>query len=97
MATITLESFMPARCWIAPLMPIATYSWGATHLPVIGRVAGVHRCARGADGSAELVGQRHQDLHELLAGAQRPATGHDDLGSGQLRAIIFGDFTAHVS
>ena len=23
-ATITLESFMPARCWIAPEMPIAT-------------------------------------------------------------------------
>ena len=33
-ATITLESFMPARCWIAPEMPMAMYSWGATTLPV---------------------------------------------------------------
>lgn len=33
-ATITLESFMPARCWMAPEMPMAMYSWGATTLPV---------------------------------------------------------------
>ncbi len=33
-ATITFESFMPARCWIAPEMPTAMYSCGATILPV---------------------------------------------------------------
>ena len=33
-ATMTLLSFMPARCWIAPLMPQAMYSCGATILPV---------------------------------------------------------------
>ena len=27
---MTLESFMPARCWIAPEMPTAIYSWVAT-------------------------------------------------------------------
>lgn len=34
MATITLLSFMPATCWMAPLMPTAMYSCGATTLPV---------------------------------------------------------------
>src|SRR5512143_759583 len=33
-ATITLEPFMPARCWMAPEMPAAMYSSGATTLPV---------------------------------------------------------------
>ncbi|WP_432207248.1 hypothetical protein [Burkholderia pyrrocinia] len=27
--TITFESFMPARCWIAPEMPTAMYNCGA--------------------------------------------------------------------
>lgn len=30
MATIILDSFIPAKCWIAPEMPMATYSSGAT-------------------------------------------------------------------
>lgn len=34
MATITLESFIPAKCWIAPEMPTAIYRSGATTLPV---------------------------------------------------------------
>ena len=34
-ATITFESFIPAKCWIAPEMPAAAmYSCGATILPV---------------------------------------------------------------
>src|SRR5699024_6648834 len=33
-ATIVLEVCMPARCWIAPEMPAATYSCGETCLPV---------------------------------------------------------------
>src|SRR3989344_3566873 len=33
-ATITLESFMPAKCWMAPEIPAAMYSCGATNLPV---------------------------------------------------------------
>src|SRR5450830_888389 len=33
-ATITLESFIPAKCWIAPEIPTAIYSCGATILPV---------------------------------------------------------------
>mmetsp|Transcript_15411 Transcript_15411/g.53525 ORF Transcript_15411/g.53525 Transcript_15411/m.53525 type:complete len:205 (+) Transcript_15411:221-835(+) len=34
MHTIVLLSFMPARCWMAPLMPTAMYRSGATTLPV---------------------------------------------------------------
>mmetsp|Transcript_11714 Transcript_11714/g.43657 ORF Transcript_11714/g.43657 Transcript_11714/m.43657 type:complete len:205 (+) Transcript_11714:230-844(+) len=33
-ATMVLESFIPLRCWIAPLMPTAMYRSGATTLPV---------------------------------------------------------------
>src|SRR5712691_8417858 len=34
MATITLDDDIPARCWMAPLMPAATYRVGETVLPV---------------------------------------------------------------
>ena len=34
MATIVFESFMPAKCWIAPEMPTAMYRFGAMTLPV---------------------------------------------------------------
>ena len=33
-AMIVLEVCMPARCWMAPEMPTAMYSWGETVLPV---------------------------------------------------------------
>src|SRR5687767_5824137 len=33
-ATIVFDVCMPARCWMAPEMPLATYSWGETVLPV---------------------------------------------------------------
>ena len=33
-ATMVFELFIPAMCWIAPLIPAAMYSWGATTLPV---------------------------------------------------------------
>ena len=33
-ATMHLESFMPARCWMAPEIPRAMYRSGATTLPV---------------------------------------------------------------
>src|SRR6266508_358053 len=33
-ATIVLDVCMPARCWIAPEMPSATYNCGETVLPV---------------------------------------------------------------
>src|SRR5574342_298867 len=34
MATMTFDPFMPARCWMAPEIPTAMYSSGATTLPV---------------------------------------------------------------
>ncbi len=33
-ATITFESFIPAKCWTAPDIPHAIYNYGATTLPV---------------------------------------------------------------
>ena len=33
-ATMTLESFIPAKCWIAPEIPTAIYNSGATTFPV---------------------------------------------------------------
>jgi hypothetical protein len=33
-ATMVFASFMPARCWMAPLMPTAMYRSGATTCPV---------------------------------------------------------------
>ena len=34
MATMFSEACMPTLCWIAPEMPAARYSFGATVLPV---------------------------------------------------------------
>ena len=54
---------MPARCWMAPEIPFATYSCGETTLPVwptwnaCGVPAGVHRGAGRADRRAERVGE----------------------------------------
>jgi hypothetical protein len=87
MATMTLESFMPARCWIAPEMPHGDVEFRRDHLagladlPVVRRVAGVDGGARGADGGAQLVGDRQDDFLELLAEPQRAAAGDDDLGA----------------
>ena len=33
-ATMVLESFIPARCWMAPEMPMPMYSSGAITFPV---------------------------------------------------------------
>ena len=43
MATMHLESFMPARCWIAPEIPSAMYSSGATTFPVCPTCRELHR------------------------------------------------------
>jgi hypothetical protein len=34
MATMVLEVCIPARCWMAPEIPVAMYSCGETLLPV---------------------------------------------------------------
>src|SRR5687768_7366338 len=100
MAMMVLESFMPPRCWIAPEMPTATQTSGATigaglaDLVVVGHVAGVHRSAAGADAGAELVGQGDDDLLELLRAAKRSPTRDDDLGAGQLRPLRLRHFRA---
>src|SRR6476619_5442544 len=59
-------------------------------LPVAWRVAGIDRGAAGAEGGAELVGKRHQDLVELVARAERSAAGDDDLRRGEFRAVVLG-------
>jgi hypothetical protein len=68
---------MPARCWIAPLMPIGDVQLGRddlaglADLPVVGRVAGVDRGAAGAERGAELVGQRLEHLVNFSLAAHR--------------------------
>jgi hypothetical protein len=60
----------------------------------LGGVARIHRGAAGADGRAQLVGQRGHDLVELLGAAQRAAAGDDDLGGGQLGPVALGQLGA---
>ena len=60
---------------------------GLADLPVVRRVAGVDGGAGGADGGAELVGDRQDDLQELLRRAERAAARDDDLGRGQFRPV----------
>jgi len=67
---------------------------GLAHLPVIGRVTGVHRGAAGAQCGAQLVGQGNQHLAELLAAAHRAAARDDDLGRRQFRPVVLGDLAA---
>ena len=86
-ATMTLESFMPARCWMAPEMPHRDVQLGRddlaglADLPVVGRVAGVHRCGwrRGRRRACRPAGRTSLNF----AAAQRAAAGDDDLGGGQ--------------
>ena len=68
---------------------------GLAHLPVVGRIAGVHRCTRGPQGSTQPVGQRLQHGLELLGAAQSPATGDNHLGSRQLGTVTGGLLAAH--
>ena len=81
---------MPARCWIAPEIPTATYSCGETVLPVCPtwnscgyQPASVDRPGR-ADRRAEGVGELLDDL-EAVRRAGAPPAGDHDLRLGQLR------------
>jgi hypothetical protein len=67
---------------------------GLPDLPVVGRIAGVYRGAARAERGAELVGERRQDLVELVARAERAAARDDDLGRGQLGSVELGDLGA---
>ena len=67
---------------------------GLAHLPVVGRVARVHRGARGAHGGAELVGDGLEVGLEVLGLAHGAAARHDDLGGGELRPIRLGQLLA---
>src|ERR1700722_9532195 len=60
---------------------------GLADLPVVGRVSGVDRGARGADRGAELVRHRLYIFGEVVAALHRPAAGNDDLGRGQFRPL----------
>ena len=73
---------------------------GLAHLPIIGGIARIDSGAAGAHSSAQLVGQRRHDFHELFVGAQSAAARDNDLGGGQLGAVVLSDFRAeetHVS
>src|ERR1700722_2840021 len=64
---------------------------GLADLPVVRRIAGVDRGARGADAGAELVGERLDIFGEILAALHGAAAGDDDLGGGQFGAVAFGN------
>ncbi len=67
---------------------------GLADLVVVGRIAGIDRGAAGADGGAELVGERVEQRVELLRRAERAAARDDDLGAGQLGPLALGGFEA---
>src|ERR1700727_1739923 len=67
---------------------------GLADLPVVRRVASIHRGARGANRGADLVGERLDIFGEILAALHGAATGHDDLGRGQFGPVVLGDFLA---
>ena len=83
MATIVPAVWTPTLCWIAPLMPHATYSAGLTILPVwpicwpYGDPAGIDRRAGGADRAAERVGEV-LDQREALRPGDAPSAADDD-------------------
>src|SRR3954447_21776601 len=60
---------------------------GLADLPVVRRIAGVDRGARGANRGAELVRHRLDILGEVFAALHRAAARDDDLGRGQFRAV----------
>src|SRR3984885_7163746 len=67
---------------------------GLADLPVVRRIAGVNRGARGADAGAELVGERLDIFGEILAALHGAAAGNDDLRRGQFGTIALGNFLA---
>src|SRR6202045_2827551 len=67
---------------------------GLADLPVVRRIAGIDRGARGADAGAQLVGQRLDIFDEILAALHGAAAGDDDLGGGQFGAVALGKLLA---
>src|SRR6476659_3409819 len=67
---------------------------GLPDLPVVRRVAGIDRGARGTDRRAELVGDRLDVLGEVLSGLHRAPARDDDLGRGEFRAFRLRQFLA---
>src|SRR3979490_3444706 len=67
---------------------------GLADLPVVRRVAGIDRGARGADTGTELVGERLDIFGKILAALHGAAAGDDDLRRGQFGTVALGDFLA---
>src|SRR5450631_564686 len=67
---------------------------GLPDLPVVRRISGIDRGARGADAGAELVGERLDIFGKILAALHGAATGDDDLGRCQFGAIALGNLLA---
>src|SRR5579871_6071288 len=62
---------------------------GLADLPVVRRIAGIDRGARGADRGPELVGDGLDVFREVFLASKRPAAGDDDARRGQFRAVRF--------
>ena len=70
---------------------------GLADLIVIGRIAGVDRGAAGADGGAELVGERVEQAVELLVRAEGAAARDDDLGADVSSGRSLFDISAETN
>src|SRR5258705_2803148 len=67
---------------------------GLANLPVVRRVSGIDRGARGTDTGAELVGEGLDISGKILAALHGTAAGDDDLCRGQFGTIALGDLFA---
>ncbi len=89
---MTLLSFMPAKCWMAPEIPTATYKLrsddlaGLAHLPVVRGIARVNRSTGCANGGAQLVCQLSRSSQSLFGDRHRDHR-DNDASRGQLGAI----------
>src|SRR5688572_4746299 len=71
------------------------YLAGLSDLPVVRRIAGIDRRARGADRSAELVRHRLDIFGEVVARLHGAAARDDDPGRGQLRPVRLRELLAN--
>src|SRR4026207_298140 len=91
-ATIVREPFMPTRCWIAPEMPSATYSLGATvcpELPIRRSIRSPPLAELGARPSQFGVERRGETLRDgqVLLCLDAPANRNNSLRLAQVHRL----------
>ena len=98
MATMTFDSFMPARCWMAPGNTDRDVKLrrndlaGLTNLVVVRDKAGIDGSTACTERRTEFVGERFEQGVVVLAAAQSTTTGDDDLGGTEFGTLGLGQF-----